>query len=359
MKNLFTLNLGIIFIATSLFFSGCNSKEKVNELANDPSNETEEVFSENFKQEIIATDYNNSENWLSFPDEITHSADVIFFYYTTYMPNDEENSAVCSINNKTMREGAINPLKSQSSAFDDWANVYAPFYRQVNAEILAGMTQPEMVEAESGAPKTDVFAALDYYFENCNDGRPYFLAGHSQGAMMTYIILEEYMKDHPEYYERMIATYMIGNAPTKEWLADNPHIKMAQGADDTGVVVSWNTEGPNNKDQYSMTVPKGSVCINPLNWRTDETPATIEENKGSLILYAPDTYVVAEGFADARIDLERGSVICESVDPDIYAIPKEAAALFGTESYHGWDFEFYYENIRDNIGVRLENYLNK
>ena len=34
----------------------------------------------------------------------------------------------------------------------------------------------------SREPKADVFAALDYYFENYNHGRPYILAGHSQGS---------------------------------------------------------------------------------------------------------------------------------------------------------------------------------
>ena len=211
------------------------------------------------------------------------------------------------------------------------------------------------------AARASVFLALDYYFEhyNKNKGRPFFLAGHSQGSAMLAYVLDEYLKEHPERYENMIAAYMLGNAPTKDWLAANPHIKMAQGADDTGVVVSWNTEGPGNIGQHSLVVPEGAVCINPLNWRKDETYAGVEENLGSLVPDGNGGYKVVEGIADARVNLERGSVICESADSAVYAMPRESAAFFGPESYHGWDYEFYYINIRENAALRLERFLNK
>jgi hypothetical protein len=134
---------------------------------------------------------------------------------------------------------------------------------------------------------------------------------------------------------------------------------MAQGADDTGVVVSWNTEGPGNIGQHSLVVPEGAVCINPLNWRTDETYAGVEENLGSLVPDGDGGYKVVEGMADARVNLERGSVICGSVAPALYAMPRESAAFIRPESYHGRDYEFYYMNIRKNAAVRLESFLNK
>ena len=39
--------------------------------------------------------------------------------------------------------------------------------------------------ALSGMPYDDITAALDYYFENCNGGRPFIIAGHSQGSSMV------------------------------------------------------------------------------------------------------------------------------------------------------------------------------
>lgn len=302
------------------------------------------------------TDYSNPDHWLSLPQQTRRPADVLYFYPTTYLP-DEDGAAICEIDNVGMRLGAQQMLLGQASAFETCADIYAPFYRQVDAMSLAGMTQEKMIQAESGEPLEDVFAALDYYFEHCNNNRPFFLAGHSQGGMMIYLILSQYMAEHPDYYEHMVAAYMLGNAPTQAWLDENPHVKFAQTADDVGVLISWNTEGPNNKGRYSMVVPEGAVCINPLNWRTDETPAGVEENSGCLLPDGNGGYTIVDGFASAQVDLERGSVICDSVPPALYAVPAEAAALFGPESYHGWDFGFYYMNIRENAQLRLNAFL--
>ena len=299
------------------------------------------------------TNYADTGNWLALPAETKFAADVIYFYPTTYKPESEDDPDICGIDNGSMREGAAVAFARQATAFETMADIYAPFYRQIDAGALAGMTQLEMIEAQSGEPKEDVFAALDYYFEHYNNGRPYILAGHSQGAMMIYIILQDYMKENPGNYENMVAAYMLGNAPTKDWLAANSHVKFAQEADDTGVLISWNSEGPGNAGKYNMVVPEGSVAINPLNWKTDGTPAGVGENLGSFV----NGEIVA-GIADARVDVERGALIVESVDPEVFAIPRVGEALFGPESYHSWDFMFFYMNIRENAMLRLERFLN-
>lgn len=175
--------------------------------------------------------------------------------------------------------------------------------------------------------------------------------------MLIYIVLDEYMEEHPDIYERMVASYMIGNAATKDWLADNPHVIMATGAGDTGVLITWNTEGPENVNQYNMVVPEGSVCINPINWTTDGTYASAEENLGCLVQNEDETYSVVKGFADAKVDLDRGSVIVSSVDPDIYALPEASWPMFGSESYHSSDYAFFYANIHENAKLRISNYL--
>lgn len=302
---------------------------------------------------IQASDYSDEDNWMRLPGIIEHDVDVIYLYPTTFVPGHE--GEMCTIDSEAMREKANMIYERQATVFDGLANIFAPYYRQIDAASLAGLTQPEMLERESGEPRADVFAALDYYFGNHNDGRPFILAGHSQGSMMIMMILDEYMEGHPEVYDRMVAAYMIGNAATKDWLAANPHVRMATGATDTGVVVSWNTEGPGNIGHYNMVVPEGSVCINPLNWRTDGTYAGTEENLGCLTPDRNGGYMVVEGFADARIDVERGSVIVESVDPEIYS--NGAEALFGPQSYHGQDYDFFYMNIRENAEGRIEAFL--
>ena len=301
---------------------------------------------------MTATDYSDSRNWLRMPDEIRYGIDVLYLYPTCFMPSYE--GEVCTIDNMSMREQAEAAYNHQGAAFEAMCNMFAPLYRQVDAMSLIGLDEDGVVEAESGDTKSDVFAALDHYFGCMNDGRPYILAGHSQGSMVLRMVLSEYMVEHPEVYSRMVATYMLGMAATRTWLAANPHVRMAECAGDTGVVVSWNTEGPLNKGVSSLIVPGPSVCINPLNWRTDGVPAGVEENLGCLE-DVDGGVVVVEGYADATVDTERGTVVVSSVEPERFAIPM--VDLFGPQSYHAKDYDFFFMNIRENAALRIRNFL--
>jgi hypothetical protein len=161
---------------------------------------------------------------------------------------------------------------------------------------------------------------------------------------------------------RPIGTFMF-LGPTgvgKTYLAKNPHVKAAQGEEDLGVVVSWNTEGPENKGRASLVVAPGAVAINPLNWKTDETPAPADLNLGS---FAP--HLLTHGLhrlhvkADAVLDTERGTVIVTEPRLKKYvitAIPglEKFESVFGPASYHGCDYSFFYLNIRENARKRME-----
>lgn len=261
--------------------------------------------------------------------------------------------------------GAKRNFSQQAAAFAPVANIFTPYWRQVSAFKLSEMSFEEVDRAEWAEPRTDVYAALDYYFEHFNHGRPYFIAGHSQGSRLSYMVLSEYMKEHPDYYSGMIAAYCIGDSLTKKYLEENPHVKAAQAEDDLGVVVSWNTEGPANKGRDSLVVAPGAVAINPLNWRTDDTPASADLNLGTFL-----PHLLVHGLhklhvkADAVLDLERGTVIVTEPRLEKYvitAIPgfQSFESVFGPASYHGCDYSFFFLNIRENARVRAEGWMKR
>lgn len=109
-----------------------------------------------------------------------------------------------------------------------------------------------------GPPAVDVFAAFKYYLKHYNHGRPYILVGHSQGSDVLRYLLSDYMKTHPRVYSRMVAAYIVGQSITPRYLADNPHLKFARGAGDTGVIVSWNTEAPGFDGTNPVLLPGAS-----------------------------------------------------------------------------------------------------
>lgn len=206
-------------------------------------------------------------------------------------------------------------------------------------------------------PYSDITAALDYYFENCNGGRPFIIAGHSQGSGIVSLVLMKYFREHPEYYERMIAAYVIGFSVTKEYLEANPHLKFATGESDTGVIISWNTEGPRNVEGNfsNVVVLPNAISINPLNWKRDDTYAPASENLGSLVLNGETGELeIGDIGADARVIPSRG-VILTHADSE----PVGGAEYFGPQSFHNGDYTFFYNNIKANIAKRIAAYKAK
>ena len=303
-------------------------------------------------------DYGDKRRWVALPGSPDKPVDVLYLYPSSC--NDPLAGTICAIDNWSMVSGARRNLTHQAEAFAPVANVFSPLWRQVNAMKLAHMSFEEVDEAEWAEPRTDVFAALDYYFEHLNQGRPYFLAGHSQGSRLAYIVLSEYMAEHPDRYENMICAYCLGDALTSGFLERNPHVRAACSADDLGVVVSWNTEGPANAGHDSLVIAPGAISINPLNWRRDDTYAPAGLNLGTFMprLLLPGLRRLRVN-ADAVCDLERGTVVVREprlASCAITEIPGMGGleSLFGPQSYHGCDYSFFFLNIRENARVRAE-----
>lgn len=295
-----------------------------------------------------AVDYSDWARWVSLPDQAEKPVDVFYLYPTVWTRQDENEPNICEIDNKLMLAGGKAAYEMQATAFETAGNVYAPYYRQADATYCLSLSDEQQTQLLDGIPKEDVFAALDYYFEHYNNDRPFILAGHSQGSNMLLFVLSEYMMEHPERYERMVAAYVIGYSVTDEFLQENPHLKFAQNADDTGVIISYNTEAPNVTEE-NLVLEEGARTINPITWTTDETPADASVSLGSRI----DGNKV-EHFADAKINLSRGVVTCSTVNPDDYYTED---SLFAKGVYHGQDYPFYYFNIEANAKLRADNYL--
>lgn len=281
-------------------------------------------------------DYSDPENWMFLPEETTKEVDVIYLYPSAYGIANAVEDDVADIDDVSMRMMAIYYASSQASVFEESCNVYVPYYRQFTVNSLVDMID-KSPESMQYIASQDIYNMLDYYFENLNEGRPFVLAGHSQGSVWLTVVLEDYMKEHPEYYERMVAAYVIGYSVTEEYLERNSHLKFAEASDDTGVIISYNTEGPGNKDAYNCVVRDGAVAINPINWKLD------------------DTYAF-NGNADAKVDTDRGVIICTTMQ-NTTEIKEALAEYFGEESFHLYDYSLYYGDLQKNVADRIAAFL--
>ncbi len=297
------------------------------------------------------TDYSISQNWLSLPATV-YNADVFYLYPTTSWTKDNTTSRICAIEDTLMRKGAASAFARQATAFDTAANVYAPYYRQDNS------SPDNRLIVIAGAPTEDAIAAFDYYIRHFNKGRPFILAGHSQGANIVCNLLAGYLKDNPAVYKRMIAAYVIGGPVTQAYLNENTHLKFATGPDDLGVIISYNTEAPTIVGANPVLYGMVSLVINPINWKRDETLASKQQGLGSIFPNSAGVWEKIPQYADARVDLAKGVIICSSADAARIAI-LDSLSGFPDGVYHSFDFPFYYYNIRKNAANRIKKFFSK
>jgi len=299
---------------------------------------------------LQAKDYSKAENWLIKPESATFDVDIFCIYPTCAAEGDSD----CVELNDQEKATAVFFFTQGPSCMADSANVYEPYYRQVPLSVAYNYYKPEdfLNVVRSNIGKQDIFASLDYYFANYNNGRPFIICSHSQGSAMTRIVLDEYMPKHPEYMERMIAVYALGFSIPKKWLSENG-LKGATGADDYGVIIGYNTEGP-GATMDNIVVSSDDYTINPLTWTTTSEYAGVDQNLGSfkVIDMSKGQYEIVEGYADAQIDTSRVALVCTTLD-DYVVLPTNN---FGDKSLHVYDWKAYYKNIGENAKARIRAY---
>lgn len=324
---------------------------------------TDAAFADGSKQTTAdrsnsSIDYSKAKHWLALPspDNIGKQADVFYLYPTVFRRAGNDAPFIAGIDNAGMLTGSKRVLNIQATAFETIANIYAPYYRQVDAAYFFSLPPEQQNKIIEGIPTSDVFAAFDYYIKNFNNGRPFILAGHSQGSNLLLYLLSDYMKLNPVVYKRMIAAYVIGYSVTTDFLAANPHLKFANDADETGVIISYNTEAPGCTTANPVLLPNSNI-INPITWTREETPASASQNLGSLNIH-PTKLIIDSvsipGIADATVNRKRGVVVCGTVDINKFSWPAVSKGV-----YHTSDYPFYFFNIRANAENRVKNYLNK
>jgi hypothetical protein len=285
-----------------------------------------------------------------------------FLYPSAYQRANSSDPMICAINNPTMVSGAKLAYGRDATAFETDANIFAPYYQQADISVVT-LPQAQQQAIVGGQPTTDATAAFDYYIKHYNKGRPFILAGHSQGSNVTVNLMADYMKKNPKVYKRMIAAYVPGWSITPAYLKQNPELRFATGPDDTGVIISYNTESPTFNGTNPVVLP-GAMVINPVTWNRDETPATARQNLGSIQVNSDGTVakdaqgnpVVVKDLADAQVNTAKGVLICSTVNANTIA-PGNTVVAQGI--YHTFDYPFYYFDLRANAANRIDRFLKK
>ncbi len=284
--------------------------------------------------------------------DTTLTADIFYVYPTlgTEPVNDDgERIYYTDIYQSEERDAANGNIGFNKMMYADTTfNFFAPYYRQVTMETVA---MPEdSLEKRIAVPYADISNAFDYYLESINNGRPFILLGHSQGSELLLDLIKDMEQ---ETFNRMVAAYTFGWKITTPETEQYPgRIIPATGEDDTGVIICYNTI--TDASGISPVINNPEVCINPLNWVTDGTPASKEEHLGTL-LYNRTTGTFDTVINYTGVYIENHFLIATDVDPQI-CFQESLKDLFPLGNLHFMDSYLYGFNIRKNMTDRLEQF---
>lgn len=332
-----------------------------------------------FDPEIAAPapDYSLEHNWAALPsrrdlaDLVPSGVDSplqgelpvdVFFIHPTGFLTSASWTSPMDVESGT-EENTSWMMANQASAFNGCCNVYAPRYREAN--IFAYFGELAVREAVLGFAYEDVKRALEYYLENYNHGRPFIIAGHSQGSHHAKRLLVEVI-DASDLHERMVAAYMIGSIiipVSPSWFDSMDHISPCAAEDDLHCVVAWDTmpEGalPLERDEDSL-------CTNPLSWRVNEELVDASLHQGALVPTGafntamgktPDTPTQQVYKALREPSEAQTWAQCRQGTLFVKADQGEELEVDAMGTFHNYDYALFYMNIRNNAKLRTARFL--
>lgn len=317
-------------------------------------------------------DYARASSWAALPttrdeadvtpagvrgvDQTRAPADVFFIYPTVLMSREHWNA--------DPRDAALNAkvdattIRGQASAFNGCCAIYAPRYRQMT---LGGYIRwsDQSVKATELA-YSDIARAFRQFLA-WNKGRPFIIAGQSQGARIGRLLIEREIDGKP-VAKHMVAAYLIGHWIEADWFRGKRDVRPCGRADDLHCVVTWSTfaqgrDGPAQRRfvaQQSKYAPESIrrpyVGINPFTWTTTDAVSPKSADLGS--------WLHGTGAEPAVADV--GLVTGRMKDGALYISPpgkRYTAFMIPFGNFHNVDVNIAYMNLRENAARRVAAFL--
>jgi hypothetical protein len=318
-----------------------------------------------------APDYAQARNWLARPDmdervnpaewrpagwppprAIRKRVAVFYVHPTTYLERDRWNAPLEPDGQTEFRTRLF--VRSQASAFNNVADVWAPRYRQ--AAYGAFLLKSADATRALDFAYADVKAAFDEFLRQVPKDEPIILAGHSQGSLHLSRLL---MERGRELKGRLVAAYVVGWPVSDS--ADLPPmgLRACTHPEEVGCVLSWLTFSEPANPDLILDAWKGTrgptgvrrerrdiVCVNPLTGtRGGEAPPAAN----------PGTLVPSADLSSAT--LVRGAVGARCGNGFLYLqgdIPPLGPFVLPGNNYHVYDYALFWTAIARDSFRRTE-----
>lgn len=301
--------------------------------------------------------------------EESAKVDVFYIHPTTYYGTDVVNA---SIDNPTANAITDSMLKVQAASFNSVARIFAPRYRQMALFLFA--PNEDALQTPLNIAYEDIRQAFRYYIENLNQGRPFIIAGHSQGSNHGQRLLIEEVVGKP-CADRFVAAWIPGLALPRSML-DTPvggGLAACSTSQQVGCVALWETFGegftnraawiseqvywsPGRQRWVSATLDQLLFSVNPMTWNEGADVAPASMNLGAVPFGVPGTSFQSVLPALVSVRNDQGYLMARPALPEDLFVSGES--LMGDALiYHMHDFNLFWMNIRENARERVHAFL--
>ena len=281
----------------------------------------------------VEPDYKNADMWVChLNDKNGEGADVFYIPSTWEYDWTTSNGTLCryaDVSNEQHCSNMAIEMNKVAKYMADGNNFYSPYYRHITLDTWATLDEDYITRQYESVSLTDVKHAFDHFIKNYNKGRPFVLAGFSQGGK-SVVELMKYMPEDIRKY--MVAAYVLGYKVTPDDVAVAPWIVAARGASDVGVTICYNSVSDVKYIKPVISSPT-VMCINPVNWRTDSTPAILNDSI-TVTLNTEHNVLVLDGYDGSHL-------------PNILNI-------LNVGDYHSIEPWLYDQSLRANIKQRIK-----
>lgn len=276
--------------------------------------------------------YNDAANWYHNGRQVDKKlVDVFYVLPTVSFDWKDENGKVqhyASLTDPQQREAMQPSYELADAIFADNANFFAPYYRHITLD--SWMEGEDVVKERFPKAMDDIRAAFRHYMDNDNGGRPFILAGFSQGGKCVVELVKSLTKKEAS---RFVAAYVCGYRVVAEDVVGAPYLKPAQSATDTGVTIVYNTV--TNPSAECGVVSHGNIyTINPASWTTDNDYHQLNDE------------------VSLRIDPESKLIVAKGIDAEANFVPM-LERLFVKGNLHLQELTLYQDVLRKNVKERI------
>ena len=343
-------------------------------------------------------DYASLDGWAAHPEKyskaqlvppgeklaIAPDADVFFVHPTTYFGQHNWNQPPGIDPATELVDEMV--LPAQASVFNGSCRIFAPRYRQGTFYVF--LTTDKNSDEALHLAFNDVVRAFRHYLDHFNNGRPFFIAGHSQGSLHAVRLLEEVIERDEQLVKSLVAAYPIGfQLPMDKFDRTLKNIRPSVSPTDLHSVVAWDTFGghtnPKNpidrsryfyhdKGQWELRYKKKNFGINPLTFTNAPGVADPSQNLGAVHVQYDAPFRYTAWWGTEKIGMQ--AIGLSSPEPAIVSAELRSnqfvyiseplnrqfkTAMMPGKNYHNYDIPLFYMNLRKNVAERLAAYLEK